>query len=196
MKTTARYSEAIPVTARRLVSTARRLGLDNALLVKNAAVSNADGWRLFPNQETVVIEGLGLDACTRKQADFSVCSIVTVVTLDSLLLTEEEDEQEEPLHVDLLSIDVEGHDYNVLLSAKRLCRMYGTLNSASCNIYVSGRDLRRFDPIPGIGSRIKGVATIRIHLEETVGEAEVPFLYGIPRFVWLHMLLRRQQGDA
>jgi FkbM family methyltransferase len=120
VKTIVHCLEAMPVTARQLASTVRRLQLDDVLLVKNAAVSDSDGWTLFPNQEKVGVEGLGLDACSGRQVDYSACSNVTVATLDSLLLQDKEDEREDPLYVDLLSIDVEGHDFNVLLGAKRL----------------------------------------------------------------------------
>jgi FkbM family methyltransferase len=114
--------EAMPVTAKHLANTAERLGWQDRFKVRHAAISNEPSWAWFPNpvDGKVGVEGLGMDVCSPKKRGASrataeeqrkSCANVTVTTLDGLLANE-------PGHVDLLSIDVEGYDYNVLLGAK------------------------------------------------------------------------------
>jgi FkbM family methyltransferase len=117
--------EAMPVTAQHLAQTARRLNLQDRLLVKNTAASDINGWTFFPNQPDgkVGVEGLGLDACSNPKIvtqNPHLCANVSIETLDSLLLSDHVDDNANSKKVDLLSIDVEGYDFNVLLGAKRI----------------------------------------------------------------------------
>ena len=112
--------EAMPVTARHLARTAKRLRLDDRLLVRNTAASNENGFAYFPDQPDgkVGVEGLGIDSCTPKKAAANprLCANVSISTLDSLLGSDPHNIPK----VDLLSIDVEGYDFNVLLGAKKV----------------------------------------------------------------------------
>jgi FkbM family methyltransferase len=177
--------EAMPVTARHLADTAQRLGLYKRLRVQNAAVSNLDGWALFPDfPEKVGIESLGIDDCSEKKRVSRTCSNITVATLDSLLLRDKPSEQEEPLYVDFLSIDVEGHDFNVLLGAKRLLPNVRYLEFGTYQNHGGPNDLDLY----------LTDCVFRIPLEGTLGHSKAILRRGLFRIVWFRVLLGGQGG--
>lgn len=99
--------EAMPITAAHLNRTAGELGLDESLIVTNAAMASVDGVAVFPNvEEKVGVEGMGLADCKKNQDN---CKEVPLYKLDTYL--------EDSGPIDFISVDVEGYDFDVLLGA-------------------------------------------------------------------------------
>ena len=111
--------EPTPRLADRLLSSVKNLGWDNNLLVTQAAISKNNGEMYFPNPKRVVgVENQGLSNCARllkKGEEYmkKVCVKVNVFTLDHYM--ENVTTKKATGMIDLLSIDVEGFDFDVML---------------------------------------------------------------------------------
>jgi FkbM family methyltransferase len=124
--------EAMPVTAAHLLKTAQSLHWDEALLVRNVAVADADGTILFPNVATQIgVENQGIENCAGQTVETETCKSVPLLRLDSYLLHEATTAQTSNKQtskdanddwIDFLSIDVEGFDYPVLMGAEQTLR--------------------------------------------------------------------------
>ncbi|HUD64257.1 MAG TPA: FkbM family methyltransferase [Candidatus Sulfotelmatobacter sp.] len=101
--------EPFPSTFRRLVATVRDHHLDPRVTCPNYAAAGASGVRLMPDGQ--------LPSQRRALAAASVTSGTEVMgkTIESML------EENHLPHVDLLKMDIEGSEYEVLLSAPRAC---------------------------------------------------------------------------
>ena len=111
--------EPTPRLADRLLSSVKNLGWDNNLLVTQAAISRNNGEMYFPNPRKVIgVENQGLSNCAKLLAKGEeymkkVCVKVNVFTLDHYM--ENVTTKKATGMIDLLSIDVEGFDFDVML---------------------------------------------------------------------------------
>jgi FkbM family methyltransferase len=106
--------EAMPSTFEKLNSTVHKLGWQESLRIHHAAMSETDGFTLFPNAD-VGVEDLGIDECSKPQYRES-CQNVTQYKLDTFL--DHHVMSNIPNQtIDFLSIDVEGYDWPVLLGS-------------------------------------------------------------------------------
>ena len=111
--------EAIPVTADKLTASAQTLGWDQSFLVTKAVISNTLGDVYFRSEDSVGIEHLGIDNCEKLKSnpeEFNrICRKVDVYTLDNFMhnIAKKSDAV-----IDILSIDVEGYDFYVILGGK------------------------------------------------------------------------------
>lgn len=108
--------EAMPGMARLLAATARNLSWDESLLVTNAAMSDSDGETHFPDvkDESLGVEFMGLSNCQENPSDWQ-CRKVVQRTLDTF----GDSNLDADAIIDILSIDVEGYDFEVLMGARR-----------------------------------------------------------------------------
>eukprot|EP00934_Nitzschia_sp_Nitz4_P000630 Nitzschia sp. Nitz4//scaffold439_size10204//4556//5136//NITZ4_009079-RA/size10204-exonerate_est2genome-gene-0.3-mRNA-1//-1//CDS//3329551866//630//frame0 len=98
--------EAMPGTASHLRDSASKLGLQDSLLIANAAMSSKNGSAYFPSVTSRVgTEGLGMHVCARSKEK---CRQVPLFTLDSYL---DKFAKDKTAPIDLFSIDVEGFDH-------------------------------------------------------------------------------------
>lgn len=108
--------EAMPITFARLNATAHQLHLESKLNVVHAAMAREDGTTWFPAvKDKIGVEGLGLKDCSR---DRSNCEEVPLLSLDSLM----ERYVPKEADIDLLSVDVEGFDWEVLAGGAKSLR--------------------------------------------------------------------------
>lgn len=114
--------EAMPITAKHLMSTAQQLyWSDEHLTISNIAVSDTDGAIYFPNLVGKVgVENMGIENCAKpRQRRKQNCVEVPLYRLDTYMGNAEKWMDEKQL-VDFLSIDVEGFDFEVLLGAPKV----------------------------------------------------------------------------
>ena len=115
--------EPMPTTAQNLMSSAKNLGWDNQLFVTHAAISNKVGSAYFEVSNALVGEenkGLGtceLAAKVNPEAFKKNCKKVDVYTLD-YYMDNISNEKSDSL-IDLLSIDVEGYDFDVMIGGQK-----------------------------------------------------------------------------
>jgi len=112
--------EPISITANRLKNSAKNLRWDDKLLVTEAAISKEVGVQYFPKLTVAGVENKGLDECKNlKKSDPDAfkesCDEVPLYSLDHYM--ENVAEKKDDGRVHLLSIDVEGYDFDVLLGA-------------------------------------------------------------------------------
>ena len=100
--------EPMPATAKELDRAARELGwTEKGFIVTHAAIGRNNGIASFPSTSSIGVENKGLE----NGCDSGHCEDVTVYSLDSYI------KHHVPPHpIDYLSIDVEGFDFDVLLS--------------------------------------------------------------------------------
>ena len=98
----------MPATAKELDRAARELGwTEKGFIVTHAAIGRKNGIASFPSTSSIGVENKGLD----NSCDSGHCENVTVYSLDSFI------KQLVPPHpIGYLSIDVEGFDFDVVLS--------------------------------------------------------------------------------
>lgn len=101
--------EPMPQTAGALKTSAKNLGWDDELLVTETAVSNTIGVTYFPHSDNKGIENIGINNCKGNEKN---CKKVSVMTLDHYFENEAVKKDEGRIH--LLSIDVEGYDFDVM----------------------------------------------------------------------------------
>jgi FkbM family methyltransferase len=119
MKAAVYCIEAMPVTAAKLTETAKQLQWNNRFHVIHAAVGAVDKESvLFPDLDKVGVEGQGLSDCGGKRA--KNCKPVQQFTLDSLVETfvvkNNNTHDNDNDIIDMISVDVEGFDWPVLLA--------------------------------------------------------------------------------
>jgi FkbM family methyltransferase len=117
--------EAMPVTAAKLHQTANTLKWQDRFHVIHAAVGAFDKESvLFPASDTVGVENQGLSDCMGKKAA-KTCQPVQQYTLDSLVdafvLQSPQSDQNDDI-IDMISVDVEGYDWPVLLGGVKALR--------------------------------------------------------------------------
>ncbi len=126
--------EPASITVDRLQSSASALGYDDKLIITKAGIASEVGIQYFPKITNVGVENKGLDKCARfdLQEIENKCEKVQIYTLDYYMEevvpnnnknkhdkdddNNNKDKGGERVH--LLSIDVEGFDYDVMLGAK------------------------------------------------------------------------------
>jgi FkbM family methyltransferase len=109
--------EAMPQTANQLNRSSHQLGWQNSFVVTNAAISSTDGVALFPSGQAgqkIGVEHMGLGDCLR-QSTKHLCAEVQQYTLDTYF----DKFLRKDSWIDFLSIDVEGYDWDVLMSASK-----------------------------------------------------------------------------
>mmetsp|Transcript_2520 Transcript_2520/g.4005 ORF Transcript_2520/g.4005 Transcript_2520/m.4005 type:complete len:239 (-) Transcript_2520:1376-2092(-) len=105
----------MPAMAKALASTASQLTWNDSFRVTNAAMSDSDGEAYFPNAANRLgVEFMGLSDC-QKDPENKDCQKVDQIMLDTFV--EKNVDGDRP--IDILSIDVEGYDYEVLMGANR-----------------------------------------------------------------------------
>lgn len=110
--------EAMPKTGARLLKTTTELGWEENLIVTNIAIADQDGVALFPNVEDEYgVESLGLSHCQMNEYKH-LCREVPVARMDTFSARYLEPDS----NFDFLSIDAEGHDFEVLLGATETLR--------------------------------------------------------------------------
>jgi FkbM family methyltransferase len=114
--------EALPSTFTALNRTVKQLGWQDSLKVHHAAMADSDGETLFPNGANMVgKEDLGMDACTQERWR-EQCESVPTYKLDTFVqkfVVKEAKQDDQPIIIDFLSVDVEGFDWPVLLGATK-----------------------------------------------------------------------------
>jgi len=109
--------EAMPDMAKALASTASQLKWSESFRVTNAAMSDSNGEAYFPNAANQLgVEFMGLSDC-QKNPEKSDCQKVNQIMLDTFVEKHVDgggDDTSPPI-IDILSIDVEGYDYEVLV---------------------------------------------------------------------------------
>lgn len=108
--------EPMPITAEALRNSAKNLGWDDELVVKETAMSNTNGVVYFPNSNDKGIENKGIGNCQNEQSK-QHCKEVPVITLDNYM--ENEAVKKDAGRIHLLSIDVEGFDFDVMKGGTR-----------------------------------------------------------------------------
>jgi FkbM family methyltransferase len=106
--------EAMPSTFTVLNRTVKQLEWQDSLKVHHAAIADSDGETLFPNA-MVGTEHLGMDACSNKRWR-KECESVPQYKLDTFV--QKFVNATDPI-IDILSVDVEGFDWPVLLGATK-----------------------------------------------------------------------------
>jgi len=112
--------EAFPLNYNRLKYSAEKLGLEEeGFVVTNSVISLEDGKTAFPtsdNETEVGVESLSMYSCHRKRHKLArkKCKEVDGFTLDSYV--EKKVTSQGPINI--LTIDVEGADFDVLLGSK------------------------------------------------------------------------------
>jgi FkbM family methyltransferase len=107
--------EAMPDMAELLASTAKALNWDTSFHVTHAAMSDTDGEAYFPKSSSQMgVEFMGLSDCTDGSLNSTSCQAVPQWSLDTFV-----DNNQIHGDIDILSIDVEGYDYEVLMGSKR-----------------------------------------------------------------------------
>lgn len=114
--------EPMPKTAQSLKASAKNLGWDDELLVKETAISNTNGLIYFPHSDNKGVENMGIANCEKfanqdSQKFEEYCREVSVMTLDNYIENEATKKDEGRIH--LLSIDVEGYDFDVMKAGTR-----------------------------------------------------------------------------
>lgn len=112
--------EPVKATADRLKDSAKTLGWDSEFLVTEAAISKDVGVQYFQGASEVGIENRGFDDCgvmkEKYPEDFKkLCVEVPLYSLDYYMENVSKKYHHGRIH--LLSIDVEGYDFDVLLGA-------------------------------------------------------------------------------
>jgi len=122
--------EPMPTTFGSLKSSSEKLGWENEFVVSQAAISKSNGEAYFQSVDNVGQENIGLQNCEElKRHDpegfKENCVKVNVYTLDhymeniAAVNNNEKKDREQQGTIELLSIDVEGFDFDVLLGGKR-----------------------------------------------------------------------------
>jgi FkbM family methyltransferase len=117
--------EAMPATAAKLHQTANTLKWQDRFHVIHAAVGAFDNEAiLFPSVDKVGVENMGLSNCKGKVAS-ETCKPVQQYTLDSLvdafMQKSPQSDQNDDI-IDMISVDVEGYDWPVLLGGANALR--------------------------------------------------------------------------
>jgi len=112
--------EPFPPNYNRLKDSAEKLGIDQeGFVVVNAAISKKGGVTIFPTgaDQKVGVENLSMSNCatgTEKKIEEHKCQEVDGFTLETYV--EKYVKSKGPIHV--LSIDVEGYDFDVMIGGK------------------------------------------------------------------------------
>jgi len=112
--------EAMPNSAEELWKTSQMLGWQEKLIVTNAAMASTDGMAYFPYKQANVadvigLETAGIDNCRSKQ-EREFCKQIPKHKLETYVARFVEN----GTPINLLSIDVEGFDWDVILGASAI----------------------------------------------------------------------------